>query len=133
MEEQINTSMNIETPIFKKFKQYLTNKSQFSPKVFNDTPKSLTVFPTVTLKESANVQNLEATTLDRSETINDITDTIEIYAKDMVINGITYPKKDIINELKYLTFNFFDAYGFIRTQASYADYLNYEVNRYVII
>lgn len=133
MSEQVDTSMNIETPIFKKLKLYLQENSRFSPNVFNDTPKNLVVFPTITFKESNNIQNLQATTLDRTETVDNITDTIEIYAKDMIISGVTYTKKQIINELKYLIFDFFQAWGFTRTQATEAEYLNYEVDRYIII
>lgn len=132
MESIVDTSMNIETPIFKKLKAYLTNKSNFSPYVFNDIPKNLAVFPTITFEESVNTQNLGATTLDRTETVNNITYTIEIYTKDMVINGQEYSKKEITNELKYLIFDFFQAWGFIRTQSTKAEYLNYEVDRYII-
>lgn len=133
MEETIDTSMNIETPIFKKFKQYLTDKSQFAPNVFNSTPKNLAVFPTVIFKENNNIQNLNATTLDRTETVNNITDIIEIYTKDTVINGTSYSKKEITNELKYLIFDFFQSWGFTRTQCTEAEYLNYEVDRHIII
>ena len=129
----IDTSMNIETPIFKYLKKYLQDKSQFSPNVFNSTPKNLAVFPTITFKETNNTNNLSGTTLDRTETINNITDTIEIYTKDMVINGVSYSKKEITNELKYLIFDFFQTWGFTRTQCTQADYLNYEVDRYIIV
>lgn len=133
MSNEVDTSMNIETPIFKKFKQYLIDKSQFSPNVFNATPKNLAVFPTITFKESNNTQDLRATTLDRTETVNNIVDTIEIYTKDMVIDGVTYTKKQITNELKYLIFDFFQYWGFTRTQATEGEYLNLEVDRYIII
>lgn len=132
MNEELNTSMNIETIVFLKLKQYLKDKSMFSPNVFNATPKSLAVFPTITFKETNNTQNLGATTLNRQETVNNITNTIEIYTKDMVINGVEYSKKQITNELKYLIFDFFNAWGFTRTGCTEADYLNYEVDRLVI-
>lgn len=131
--ETVDTTMNIESPIFKNFKRYLVEKSAFSPKVFNNTPKNLAVFPTVTLVETNNIENTNATTLDRTETANNLTDTIEIYAKDMVVNNVQYTKKQIINELKYLTYDFFQAYGFTRTQSSDADYLSLEIDRHVII
>lgn len=128
----VDTSMNIETPIFKKFKQYLNDKSQFSPHVFNSTPKNLAVFPTIVFEETNNIENTRATTLDRTETADNIIDTIEIYTKDMVINGVEYSKKQIFNELKYLIFDFFQSYGFIRTGCTKAEYLNYEVDRHII-
>lgn len=129
----IDTSMNIETPIFKYFKKYMQDKSQFSPNIFNATPKNLAVFPTITFRETNNTNNLRGTTLDRTETVNNITDTIEIYTKDMVIDGVNYSKKEITNELKYLIFDFFQAWGFTRTQCTQADYLNLEVDRFVIV
>lgn len=130
--EEINTSMNIETAIFKKYKEYIKDKSKFNPNVFNDAPKNLAVFPTITLIETNNAQDLGSTTLDRTESSNNLTYTIEIYSKDMVINGVTHSSKEIINEIKYLTFDFFEMWGFIRTQSMKVDYLNYEVSRYVI-
>lgn len=133
MENKVDTSMNIETPIFKKYKKYLQDKSRFSPNVFNKAPKSLSVFPTIVLKESNNTEDSNYTTLDRTEFVEAITDTINIYTKDMVIDGVKYPSKEIMNELKYLTFEFFQAWGFTRTQCSDADYLNKEVDRLVII
>lgn len=133
MEEEVNLSMNIETPIFKKLKLYLQENSKFSPYVFNDVPKNLAVFPTIVFQESNNTDYAQGTTLDRTETVDNITDTIEIYSKDTVIDGIQYSKKEITNELKHLIFDFFKAWGFERTQATKAEYLNYEVDRYIIV
>lgn len=128
-----NTSMNIETTIFKKYKQYLKDNSKFAPNLFNKTPKNLSVFPTIVLKETNNIEDSNYTSLDRKEFVNEITSTIDIYTKDMIIDGVKYPSKEIMNELKYLTFDFFQAWGFTRTQCSEADYLNLEIDRLVII
>lgn len=133
MDAEINASMNIESMVFKLYKQYLKDKSKFSPNVFNRTPKNLSVFPTIVLKESNNTEDSSYTTLNRKEFVNTITDVIEIYTKDLIIDGVKYPSKEVMNELKYLTFDFFQAWGFTRTQCSEADYLNYEVDRLVII
>lgn len=133
MEQEIDTSMNIETPIFKKFKQYLKDKSKFAPNVFNKTPQNLVVLPTVILKETNNIDDLRYKTLNREEVVYDITDTIEIYTQEMILDGIKYSSKEIMNELKYLVFNFFESYGFQRTQATPADYMNYNVDRFIII
>lgn len=127
------TSMNVETMIFKFYKQYLKDKSKFSPNVFNRTPKNLSVFPTIVLRETNNTEDSNYTTLDRKEFVNEITSSIDIYTKDIIIDGVKYPSKEVMNELKYLTFDFFQAWGFTRTQCSEADYLNYEVDRLVIM
>ena len=131
--EEVDLSMNIETPVFKKLKLYLQTNSKFSPYVFNDVPKNLATFPTIVFQETNNRDNSQGVTLDRTETVDNITDTIEIYSKDMVINGVQYSKKEITNELKRLIFKFFQVYGFTRTEATQAEYLNYEVDRYIII
>ena len=128
-----NTSMNIETTIFKKYKQYLKDNSKFAPNLFNKAPKNLSIFPTIVLKETNNIEDSNYTSLDRKEFVNEITSTIDIYTKDMIIDGVKYPSKEIMNELKYLTFDFFQAWGFTRTQCSEADYLNLEIDRLVII
>ena len=128
-----NTSMNIETTIFKKYKQYLKDNSKFAPNLFNKAPKNLSVFPTIVLKETNNIEDSNYTSLDRKEFVNEITSNIDIYTKDMIIDGVKYPSKEIMNELKYLTFDFFQAWGFTRTQCSEADYLNLEIDRLVII
>lgn len=133
MNKEINTSMNVESMVFKFYKQYLKDKSKFNPNVFNRTPKNLSVFPTIVLKETNNTEDSNYTTLNRKEFVNEITDTIEIYTKDLIIDGVKYPSKEVMNELKYLTFDFFQAWGFTRTQCSEADYLNYEVDRLVIV
>ena len=93
----------------------------------------MVVFPTIVFQENNNTDNLEGTTLDRTETVQNISYTIELYTKDMVIDGVQYSKKEITNELKYLIFDFFQYWGFIRTQCTKAEYLNYEVDRHVII
>lgn len=133
MEEKIDTSINVETPIFKKYKQFMKDKSQFSPQVFNKNPKSLSVFPTIVLKEINNTEDSNYTSLDRQEFVNAITDEINIYTKDMVIDEKKYSSKEIMNELKYLTFEFFRIWGFTRTQCSEADYVNLDVDRFIIV
>lgn len=130
---EIETSLEIETPIFKKFKEFLVAKSIYSPNVFSKTPQSLSTFPTVILKETNNRDYSQGVTLDRTEFVNEITDTIEIYTKDMIIDGVKVSSKKIMQELKELTYLFFRTWGFTRTQSTEADYLNYEVDRYIII
>lgn len=130
---EINTSMDIETSIFANFKSYIKAKSKYNPNVFNKTPQNLSVFPTVILRETNNRNNSNYTTLDRQETVEDITDTIEIYTQDMIIGGTKIPSKVIQTELKFLIFDFFQAYGFDRTQCTQADYMNFNVDRMIII
>lgn len=123
---------DLESKLFIKFKEYMQNKSKFNPYVFNDTPKALTNFPTILMYENSNTDDVTYISLDRNEIVSDLRFVIDIYVKDMIVDGQKYTSKQIVKELKYLVFDFFEYYGFIRTEATKTDYTNYEVSRYII-
>lgn len=128
----IDVNFDIENYIFLKFKEYMETKSKFNPKVFSKTPKELAQFPTIIFKEINNVDNMTYRSLDRTQRVYQITDTIEIYTKDMPIGDKKYASKVIMSELKYLVFDFFELYGFQRTSCDIVDYYDYQVDRMVI-
>ena len=128
----IDVNFDVENYIYLKLKAYLEENSKFSPKVCNKTPKSLAQFPTVIFKEINNIDNLPYRSLDRTQRVYQITDTIEIYTKDMPIGNTKYASKVIMSELKYLVFDFFEMYGFDRTSCDLVDYYDYQVDRMVI-
>lgn len=129
----VDTSMNIENTIFQEYKEYLKEHSKFNPLVVPNSNKTLTKFPTVLFKEQNNVSNVSHTTINREQIVNNITDVIEIYTQNQIIDGVEYASKVVMNELKYLTFDFFDYVGATRTDCSPAEYINKEVDRLVII
>jgi hypothetical protein len=130
---EIDTSMNIESILFKEYKEYLENNSKFSPKVLPSSAKQLTTFPTVLFKEENNITNVSGTTIDKSQLVDQITDIVEIYTQNQTIGDKKYASKIIMDELKYLTFDFFNHYGCQRTDCTPAEYYNKEVDRLVII
>jgi hypothetical protein len=129
----INTNYDIEQVLFNKFKDFMVKNSKFNPQVFPKAPKTLADFPTIVFKESSNIEDTRYKSLDRTQFVNQITDTIEIYTKDMVINGVRYASKTVMSELKYLVFDFFESIGATRVSCEPVEYSNYQVDRVVII
>ena len=133
MNTTINVNFDIEQVLFNKFKKYLLDNSKFNPQVFTKAPKTLADFPTVIFKETTNVEDTRYKTLDRSQYVNQITDTIEIYTKDVVIDGVRYASKTVMSELKYLVFDFFEAIGATRVTCEPVEYSDYQVDRLLIV
>lgn len=129
----VDTSMNIENTIFQEYKAFLKENSKFNPLVISSSNKTLTKFPTVLFKEQNNTTNTTNTTINREQRVNNITDVIEIYTQNQIVDSVEYASKVVMNELKYLTFDFFDYIGAERTDCSPAEYINKEVDRLVII
>lgn len=130
----IDVSMNIENTIFQDYKTYIIENSKFNPLVIPfKSNRTLTKFPTITFKEENNVNNKTHTTIDRSQRAYSITNVIEIYTKDLILDNVEYASKVVMDELKYLTFDFFEYYGCDRTDCTPTEYINKEVDRLVII
>ena len=129
----INTDYDIEQVLYSKFKNYMLQNSKFNPHIFTKAPKTLADFPTIVFKESSNIEDIRYKTLDRTQFVNQITDTIEIYTKDMVIDGVRYASKTVMSELKYLVFDFFESIGATRLACEPVEYNDYQVDRVVII
>ena len=131
--EKINTSMNVENILFNLYKDYMKKESKFEPTVLPSSSKSLTKFPTILFKEQNNVDNMQYTTLDRTQKVSDLTLVVEIYTQNKNVGNTKYASKYIMDELKYLTFDFFDVFGCQRMSCEPAEYYNKEVDRLVII
>lgn len=131
----INTNFDIENIMFLRLKEYLQTKSRFQPSVFTKAPQQLAdnLFPIIVFKETSNVDAIQYRSLDRTQIVNQITDTIEIYTKEKVVNGSKYASKTVMSELKYLVFDFFEKYGATRVACDIVEYNNYEVDRLVIV
>lgn len=125
--------MNIENALFLKYKEYITKNSKFKPNVYNDTPQTISIFPIVLFLENDNTDNILGKTTNKQEYVDSLQYKVEIYTKNMTLNKIKYPKKEITNELKYLTFKFFREMNFTRTSCNKGEYLETNVDRYIII
>lgn len=126
-------NMDIEAELFLNFKEYMLKNSKYSPYISSKAPQSLTKFPTIVMKEYSNIDNNDYKSTNRQEFVNVLSYRIEIYTKDQIANGTVTSSKVILNELKYLVMDFFNMYGFERTQCEYAEYLDVTVDRLIIL
>lgn len=128
----MNAEMNTENIIYKDLKEYLLENSKFNPAVVNSAAKTLSSFPTVLFHEINNTTDLYHTTFDRTQRVNNISSVVEIYTQNKVVGNTNYASKYILDELKFLVFDFFDVLGAERTSCQIAEYYNKEVDRLVI-
>lgn len=126
---------DIETQLLKEYKEFIINNSIFSDKVkiLPSTPQSFSIYPTIVFSETSNVDNLMGKTLDRIESVDNLLYQVDIYTKDVKIGNQTYAGRTVINELKDLTFKFFNDIGFIRENATRGEYIDVTVYRYTIV
>lgn len=126
---------DIETQLLREYKEFITNKSIFGDKVkiLPSTPQSFSVYPTIVFSETSNTDYLAGKTLDRIETVDNLLYQVDIYTKDIKKDGQTYAGRTVINELKDLTFKFFNDIGFIRENATRGEYIDVTVYRYTIV
>jgi hypothetical protein len=135
--------MDIESEIVREYKQYMINNSIFgeileeNKTILPDTPQSFSKFPTIVIREANNTMYGMGKTLDRTEYVDNLLYQVDIYTKDVKIkiDGEikTYAARTVINELKDLTFKFFNQIGFNRITANRGEYIDVNVNRYISV
>lgn len=135
--------MDIESEIVKEYKEYMYNNSIFGTileekkTILPDTPQSFSKFPTIVIREANNTMYSMGKTFDRTEYVDNLLYQVDIYTKDvtMKVNEElkTYVARTVINELKDLTFNFFNQIGFDRITASRGEYVDLNINRYIMV
>lgn len=138
--------MDIETQIVKEYKEYMINNSRFgslldtNKTILPDTPQSFSKFPTIIIKEKNNTNNFVGKTIDRTEYVDNVLYQVDVYSKDIKMKEEVdgeiilkvYSARSVINELKNLTFNFFNQIGFNRITATRGEYVDLNVNRYIM-
>lgn len=127
--------MDIEEDLLLMYNTFIKSKSQFSDKllVVPNTPQSFVSFPTIVFKESNNSDYTFGKTLNRQESVSRLTYQVEIYSKDIVLNGIKYYSRDIIKELKNLTHIFFNDIGFNRISSIKGEYIDITIDRHICL
>lgn len=123
--------MNVENKLFRQYESYMRQNSMFIPKVYNDTPQELKSFPTILFLENNNINSSVST--NRIEFVDDLQYKIEIYTRNLVLEGKSYARKTITDELKYLTFKFLSMYNLKRTDVRKGEYLDFNVDRTIIL
>ena len=124
--------MNIEVDLLKEYNAFMKKNSVFAEKlqILPDTPQSFSKFPTIIFKEQ---DNLSLLTLNRLEFGDNLTYQVDIYTKNITINGTEYNSRVIINELKNLTAKFFKYCGFQREGSTRGEYTDINVKRQTML
>ena len=92
--------------IFQYAKQYIKQKSIYSPEVFKDAPTESDIFPLVIIPECKII--LDEETLKYGERRYEIIFNIEIYATDKSIGNKKVSRTTIIQELEKLVYDVFE-------------------------
>lgn len=123
--------LDIYSKLFKQYKDYINEKSNFAPKILKKTPQSLSYFPTILMKETINSTSSQTTNY--QEFIDNLAYTIEIYTKDCVVGNTKYASDIVMRDLQYLTFEFFKNMKFNRDLCANAEYMDQSIDRKIII
>lgn len=97
---------NIYDNIFQYAKQYIKQKSIYSPEVFKNAPTESDIFPLVIIPECKIV--LDDETLKYGETKYQVIFEIEIYATDKSVGTKKVSRNTIIQELEKLVYEVFE-------------------------
>lgn len=126
----------IETDLFLEYKEYMLNRSIFKDKllIVPNAPKSMTKFPTIVMSEINNSDNSIGKTTDRTEYVSRLSYRVSAFVKPITIDGVKYQDRQVMDELKKLTYNFFNQIGFNRNSSRKTDnYLDLSVLRQEMI
>lgn len=123
--------LDISNEIYLKYKEYILKNCDFNPNIRNKTPQNFSRFPTIIIKETINSNDSRA--LNRQEFVDRIAYTVDIYTKDMTLNGQKFASIEIMDKLKYLTFDFFNEIGMNRDGCDDAEHTDITIDRKIII
>lgn len=126
--------MDIEQDLLKKYYRFIKAKSIFKEvlTILPDTPQSFYDFPTIIFREQSNSDTTSGKTTNRIEYADYVIYQVDIYTKNVILDGKEYAAKDVISELKILTHNFFRNLGFNRSSSTRGEYLDLNVKRQVM-
>ena len=103
---------NIYNNMFQYAKQYIKQKSIYSPEVFKNAPTESDIFPLVIIPKCKII--LDEETLKYTERKYEIKFDIEIYATDKSMNNKKVSRNTIIQELEKLVYDVFEEhYGLL--------------------
>lgn len=99
--------------IFAKYKDYILENSKYNPTITKYNTKTSIHFPTISFIQSDNTD--ESKTQYNVDVLENYYFTIDIYAKDEIIDGSRVASQEIIDELKNLTLVFFEKLNMRKT------------------
>ena len=136
----------IENDLFLEYKEYMLSKSKFSDVmlIVPHTPQSLVKFPTIIMEEINNSDNRVGKTTDRIESVSRLSYRVSIYTKDVTLSEpqtepstevihTKYQENQVMDELKKLTYHFFNQVGFNRNSSRRTDNIDKSILRQEMI
>lgn len=125
--------MNIEKDLRKLYYDFIMDNSRFSSLllIVPKSPQSFTKFPTIVFKENNNVDIIGGKSLNRQEYVDRMSYIVEIYSKDVILDGVKIVSSYVVEELKNLTHKFFNDIGFIRTSSAPSEYVDLSIDRHI--
>ena len=94
--------------IFQNYKDFIVERSKYSPRVVKDYTSTSTYFPIISCQLS-NLMDTDFCTIDMIERHEEMYLTIDIYTKDKTIDGEKIASQLINDELTDLTIQFFSS------------------------
>lgn len=113
--------------LFKQFKQFISNNSQYNARVVKYNTKSSTYFPVITFVMSDNT--LGESSIDNIDKFDNYYFTIDIYTQDKKNNDSIIASQVINDELTELTNKFFSELNMRRTLCQYTPNIDDEILR----
>lgn len=122
---------DLETQLLKEFKEFIATKSTFGEKtkILPTTPQSFVTFPTIIFRERNNSDYTRGKALNYVEYIDNLIYQVDIYTKDVVVDGKKYVARDVVTEIKTLVAEFFRNIGFERNNSLKNDYIDKTILR----
>jgi len=146
----------IENDLFLEYKQYMLANSKFKDTmlIVPHIPQSIAKFPTIVMSEINNSDNSIGKTTDRTESVSRLSYRVSIFVKPVTIieettypsteistevntepsvTGTKYQENQVMDELKELTYHFFNQCGFNRNSSRRTDNLDTSILRQEMI
>lgn len=125
----------IETQLFLEYKEYMLEKSKFKDTmlIVPHTPQSIAKFPTIVMAEINNSDNPLGKTTDRIESVSRLSYRVSVFVKPVTIEGTKYQENQVMEEIKELTYHFFNQIGFNRNSSRRTDNIDKSILRQEMI
>lgn len=127
------TQLDYYNELFDEYYNYMKANLEFEVEIEKKSPPNVAKFPTIILKEVQNNNMQRGTSTNYQESADRVGYQIDIYTKDMVVDGVQYPSLKVQDTIKYLTFNFFIHRGFERTNMDNWENMNIVYDRLTLI
>lgn len=125
----------IESDLFLEYKEYMLSKSKFKDLmlILPHNPQSLAKFPTIIMEEINNSDNRVGKTTDRIESVSRLSYRVSVFVKPVIVDDTKYQENQVMDEIKELTYHFFNQVGFNRNSSRRTDNIDKSILRQEMI